>query len=139
MHAGIRLPVVKGSNPRSLRVLIADDNRDSADSCAILLQFDGHQVCVAYSGEDALEMGARFRPQLMLLDLAMPGMDGYSVARQVREREWGSAVILVAVSGLGGDDDRRRLRDTGFDHHLVKPVEIGSLRSLLKECAYLQG
>jgi len=130
---------VKGNTPGSLRVLIADDNRDGADSCAILLQQDGHAVCVAYSGEDALALGARFRPQLMLVDLAMPGMDGYSVARQVRDCEWGSAVILVAVSGQGGDDLRRRLRDSGFDHHLVKPVEIDSLRALLKECAYLQG
>jgi len=118
-----------------MRVLVADDNRDSADSLAILLQLDGHEVRVAYSGEDALAMGTRFRPQLMLIDLSMPGMDGYSLARQIRANEWGSAVILVAVTGLGEEDVQRKTRDNGFDHHLVKPVEISSLQSLLKEYA----
>jgi CheY-like chemotaxis protein len=123
------------NNSTGLRVLIADDNRDSADSFAILLQAQGHEVYVAYAGEDALAMGARFRPQLVLLDLAMPDIDGYEVARRIRANEWGSSVTLVAVTGLGQANDLRKTRENGFDHHLVKPVEIGSLASVLRKCA----
>ena len=92
---------MRGNGLGSLRVLIADDNRDSADSCALLLQLEGYAVCVAYAGEDALAMGAKFRPQVMLVDLAMPRLDGFSVAQKIRDYEWGSAVTLVAVTGLG--------------------------------------
>jgi CheY-like chemotaxis protein len=118
-----------------VRVLVTDDNRDSANSFAILLRLNGHEVCVAYSGQDALAMGAGFRPQLMLLDLAMPGMNGYVVARQVRAYEWGSKVILVAVTGYGQATDRRKTQDGGFDHHFVKPVAFSLLQPLLKKCA----
>ena len=123
------------NNSTGLRVLIADDNRDSADSFAILLQVKGHEVCVAYAGDEAMVMGARFRPQLVLLDLAMPDIDGYEVARRIRANEWGSSVTLVAVTGLGQANDLRKTRENGFDHHLVKPVEISSLESVLKRCA----
>ena len=127
------------SGPGGLRVLIADDNRDSADSFAILLQHEGHQVCLAYSGMDALAMGAKFRPQLMLLDLGMPDIDGHAVAQQVRSAEWGSEVVLVAVTGYGQAEDLRKTRENGFDHHFVKPVDFGLLQPLLKKCANAHG
>jgi CheY-like chemotaxis protein len=130
---------VNSDSPRTLRILIADDNRDSAEGCAILLQLDGHEVGVAYSGNEALAMGAKFRPHVMLCDLGMSEMDGYTVARHVRSYEWGSAVVLVAVTGYGQPADMRRTRDVGFDDHLVKPVELSSLKSLLKKCADGQG
>jgi CheY-like chemotaxis protein len=122
-----------------LRVLVADDNRDSADSCAILLLHDGHEVCVAYSGEDALAMGAKFRPHLILLDIGMPGMDGHAVARRIRALEWGSAAVLVAVTGFGQAEDFHKTRHSGFDHHFIKPVDFSLLQPVMKKCAHAHG
>jgi CheY-like chemotaxis protein len=130
--------VVKGNGPKTVRVLVTDDNRDSANSYAILLRLNGHEVCIAYPGQDALDISVKFRPQLLLLDLAMPGMDGYAVARQVRAYEWGSTLILVAVTGYGQATDRRKTQDGGFDHHFIKPVAFNLLQPLLQKCADAQ-
>ena len=118
-----------------LRVLVADDNRDSADACAVVLRLEGHDVRVAYSGTDALTIGAEFRPQMVLLDLAMPSMDGYAAARQIRASDWGSATTLVAVTGHGQAEDLRKTRENGFDHHLVKAADFSLLQRLLEQHA----
>ena len=114
----------------SLRVLVADDNRDAADSLQRVLALFGHEVRVAYDGTAALRVGHEFRPKVAVLDIGMPGTDGYEVARRFR-RDMGDGVKLVALTGWGQDADRRRALEAGFDHHLTKPVDPGSLNDLL--------
>ena len=114
----------------SLRVLVADDNRDAADSLQRVLALYGHEVRVAYDGAAALELGQKFRPRVAVLDIGMPGTDGYEVARSFR-RKLGSEVKLVALTGWGQEADRRRAMEAGFDHHLTKPVDPGALNDLL--------
>jgi PAS domain S-box-containing protein len=120
--------------PQSLelqRLLVVDDNRDAADSLAMLLEALGAQVQVAHDGAAALAAFERFSPRFVLLDLGMPGMNGLEVARRLRERANGHAVTLVALTGWGQADDRERTRAAGFDHHLVKPVDMAVLQALL--------
>ena len=114
----------------SLRVLVADDNRDAADSLQRVLALYGHEVRVAYDGAAALELGQKFRPRVAVLDIGMPGADGYEVARSFR-RKLGPEVKLVALTGWGQEADRRRAMEAGFDHHLTKPVDPGALNDLL--------
>jgi two-component system, chemotaxis family, CheB/CheR fusion protein len=113
------------------RVLIVDDNRDAADLLAALLRAEGHAVASAYSGEQALASAATFHPDIALLDLGMPQMNGYELARRIREEPWGRAVRLVALTGWGQADDRRRTLDSGFECHLVKPVALEDIHTLL--------
>jgi PAS domain S-box-containing protein len=113
------------------RVLLVDDNRDSADTLAMLLKHLGTEVKIAYDGRSALDALRIYRPSLLLLDIGMPGMDGYDVARQVRQIPEFCDLVLIALTGWGQEEDRRRTKEAGFDHHLVKPVEIGTLQSLL--------
>jgi PAS domain S-box-containing protein len=120
---------------KPLRVLVADDNRDNADACAMLLAMAGHEVRTAYSGREALAVAAELLPQIALLDIGMPEMDGYEVARQIRAAAWGKSILLVAVTGWGQDEDRRLAAAAGFDHHCVKPVDLDSLRALFAKCA----
>jgi PAS domain S-box-containing protein len=115
----------------SSRVLVVDDNRDAADSLGMLLRFLGAEVQVAHDGREALAAFESYRPRLVLLDIGMPEMDGYEVARAIRRRDAGRSVPLVALTGWGQDEDRRRAREAGFDHHLIKPPELEALRSLL--------
>ncbi len=114
------------------RVLIADDLRDSADSLAMLLESMGHEVHVAYDGAEALQAIETLRPEVALLDLGMPKMSGYDVCRRIRAMPWGREPTLIAQSGWGQDEDRRRTHDAGFDHHLVKPIDPGPLDALLR-------
>ena len=114
-----------------VRILLADDNRDALDSLATLLQCDGHEVHTAGDGAEALEVAAQCRPDVVLLDIGMPKLDGYEVARRIRAEPWGKNAILIALTGWGQDDDRRRSRDAGFDSHLVKPVDFTALLALL--------
>jgi signal transduction histidine kinase/DNA-binding response OmpR family regulator len=114
--------------PPSSRVLIIDDNVDGAESLALLLRMMGQKVHTAYDGVAGLEAVDTFEPEIILLDIGLPRMNGYEVAREVRRR--GSGAILVAVTGYGQEEDRSRSRDAGFDHHLVKPVELGHLLEL---------
>jgi CheY-like chemotaxis protein/two-component sensor histidine kinase len=113
------------------RVLVVDDNRDAADSLAMLLQVLGSDVHTAHDGASALDAFVAYRPTLAFLDIGMPGMDGYELARRARQLPGGQETILIALSGWGQDADRRRSREAGIDHHLVKPVDISVLRSLL--------
>ena len=115
----------------SRRILVVDDNVDSATTLGTLLRFLGGEVQVAHDGPAALEAIERYRPDVVLLDIGMPGMDGFEVARRVRERDEFSRMTLIALTGWGQEEDRRRTREAGFDHHLVKPADIGALQSLL--------
>lgn len=112
------------------RLLVVDDNRDAADSLALLLNMLGAEVQVAYSGVDALFALESYRPAIVLLDLGMPAMDGYEVARRLRKAH-GPDLMLVALTGWGQEEDRRRSREAGFDQHLVKPPDLGALQALL--------
>jgi len=114
----------------SLRVLVVDDNVDAADSAAMLLQRSGHDVRVAYSSQAALDAAVSYRPHVILLDIGLPKMDGYEVARCLRERAELKDVCLVAVTGYGQDTDRQRSREAGFDHHLVKPFNLQQLQQV---------
>jgi PAS domain S-box-containing protein len=113
------------------RVLVVDDNPDAGDSLGSILELLGAQVRVARGGPEALETFAGYRPSVVLLDIGMPGMNGYEVARAIRTRFAQEPVTLVALTGWGQEDDRRRAREAGFDHHLVKPAEIEALQRLL--------
>jgi signal transduction histidine kinase len=112
------------------RILVVDDNRDAADSLGVLLKFLGADVKVAHDGREALAAFEAHRPAVVLLDIGMPGMDGYEVARAIRSRADGG-VPLVALTGWGQEEDRRRVREAGFNHHLVKPAGLDALRALL--------
>jgi PAS domain S-box-containing protein len=116
--------------PPARRVLVVDDNRDAAESLAILLQVKGHEVQTAHEGLAALEIARDFRPDIVLLDIGLPGMDGYEVARRLRQ-EHGRQEVLVALTGYGTDEDHHRSREAGFDYHLAKPVELDALYQLL--------
>jgi PAS domain S-box-containing protein len=135
----IRLPLVeppaavtRAAEPQPdalMRVLIVDDNRDAADSLALLLQFEGRQTLCVYSGEEALQAVAAFDPQLVLLDIGLPGIDGYEVARRLRAAA--SDLRVIALSGYGQIEDRQRSAAAGFDAHLVKPVDLDALKHAL--------
>ncbi len=116
----------------SRRVLVVDDNTAAADMLSALLQLAGHDVRTAHSGAEALDLCSGFRPELALLDLGMPGMNGYETARQLRRRA-GDAIMIVAVTGWGHDEDRQRSKEAGFDAHLVKPLRLPDLQKLLKD------
>lgn len=115
----------------SHRVLVVDDNADAADSLAMMLRMLGNDVAVAHSGQEGLSLTEQFHPELLLLDLGMPELDGYEVARRIRSQPWGRSIIVAALTGWGQEEDRRRSRQAGFDHHLVKPVDLGALRDML--------
>jgi CheY-like chemotaxis protein len=113
------------------RVLLADDNRDAADTLAALLRIEGHDVTVVHDGQSALDRFDAIQPEVMLLDIGMPGLSGYDVARSVRRGTLGRAVTLVAITGWGQDSDKDRALTAGFNHHLTKPVEPEQLLRLL--------
>lgn len=104
------------------RILVVDDNEDAAESLAALLRLFGHEVDVALDGEQALTLAPEVRPDLVLLDLGMPRMDGHEVARRMRAAPWGGRMKIIALSGFGDDADRERSLEAGCDGHLVKPV-----------------
>jgi PAS domain S-box-containing protein len=115
------------------RLLVVDDNKDAADSLATMLRLQGHEVRVVHSGAAALKTAASYRPDLVLLDIGMPGMDGYEVARRLRQQPGLENLRLAALTGWGQQQDRRRSAEAGFDHHLVKPVEPKTLEKLLAD------
>ncbi|HVY81882.1 MAG TPA: ATP-binding protein [Steroidobacteraceae bacterium] len=119
--------------PTRRRVLVADDNIDGAESLRLNLEIDGHEVRAVFDGAAAVSLAEEFRPHFMVLDLGMPKLDGYEVCRRVRERPWGDAVTIIALTGWGQEHDRRRTLEAGFDRHLVKPVDPAYLAKLIGE------
>lgn len=115
----------------ALRILVADDSEDAAESLAMLLEFEGHTATVAHDGEEALAMAANEPPDVAILDIGMPGTSGYEVARRIRAQPWGRAMLLVAATGWGQEEDRRRALEAGFDRHLTKPMDATELAQSL--------
>ncbi len=113
------------------RALVVDDNADNAESLALLMRLHGDDVRTAHNGLDALEIGERFQPEIVLLDIGMPQMNGYETCRALRARGWGRDAIVIAQTGWGQAEDRQRAVQAGFDAHLVKPIEFGALSELL--------
>jgi len=117
----------------SKRILVVDDNRDSATSLAMVLKLTGHETHTAYDGLEAVEAAAVFRPDVVLLDIGLPKLNGYDACRKIREQPWGKGMVLIALTGWGKDEDRRKSQEAGFDSHLVKPVDHAALTKLLAE------
>ncbi len=113
------------------RILVVDDNRDALDSLTALMELAGHIVRGAPDGELAVALAASFRPDVVLLDLGLPKLDGYEVARRIRAEPWGTGMVLIALTGWGQDDDRRRTHESGFDSHMVKPLDVDALTEFL--------
>jgi CheY-like chemotaxis protein len=113
------------------RILVVDDNVDAADSLALLLRLEGHDVQVVHDGPAALQAVQVSRPELIFLDIGLPGMNGYEIARRIRQLPGGEDIVLFALTGWGQQDDRRQSREAGFDQHLVKPVHHSILEALL--------
>jgi CheY-like chemotaxis protein len=144
----VRLPIVVAGTPQPTtggvdsaavspaagrRILVVDDNQDSARSLARLLKLTGHEAHMAHDGGEAVEAAEQHRPEVILLDIGLPVMNGYDVARAIRGRPWGSDVAIVALTGWGQEGDRQRSKDAGIDRHLVKPVDPADLERLLAE------
>lgn len=111
----------------ALRILVVDDSHDAAETLSMLLGLVGHEVRVANDGAEGVRVAAEFQPQVALVDISMPVMDGYEAARRMRELPGGAGMRLYALSGWGDEDDRRRMREAGFDDHLLKPVDADTL------------
>jgi CheY-like chemotaxis protein len=114
-----------------LRILVADDNEDSAETLSMLIGLMGHDVRVAFDGIEAVAIAEEFRPHLAFLDIGMPRLNGYDVARRIREQEWSRNMILAALTGWGQDEDRRTSKQAGFNLHLVKPIDPSAIQKLL--------
>jgi CheY-like chemotaxis protein len=113
------------------RLLVVDDNRDFADTLGALFETMGHDVRIAYNGTDALSAAAEYRPDAVFLDIGLPGRNGYDVARTLRSSPDLAGLTLVAFTGYGRAEDRRRVREAGFDYHLVKPAEAAELAKIV--------
>jgi len=130
---------IRPENVGGHRVLIVDDNRDAADTLSLVVQTLGaNEVRTEFSGAAALDAMPEFRPDVVLLDLKMPGMDGYEVARRIRATPWGRQLLLVALTGLGQEEHKRRSKEAGFDHHLTKPADRAAIEAVLSECHALE-
>jgi CheY-like chemotaxis protein len=124
------IPDKSQAGPRR-RILVVDDNADTANSMAMVLRRMGHDILTAHDGLEAVHAAATFRPEVILLDIGLPKMNGYDVAKQIRQQPWDKKVAIIAVSGWGQEEDKRRALEAGFDHHLTKPVEPAALGRLL--------
>jgi CheY-like chemotaxis protein len=141
----IRLPALPAPRPRlaesepssasatthRCRVLVVDDNEDSVDSLAMLLRMLGHEVATANDGESGSGVAEQFRPDVAILDIGLPKVNGYDLAKQIREKPWARDIVLVALTGWGQEQHRRRSAESGFHHHLTKPVELDVLQQIL--------
>ncbi|MEX0610587.1 MAG: response regulator, partial [Pirellulales bacterium] len=143
----VRLPVVLGllketnnldgqkiAATSKRRILVVDDNENAAQMLGMLLKALGNDVRMVFDGLSAIKLAAEFRPDVVLLDIGMPQIDGYETARLIRQEPWGSTLVLAALTGWGQEDDKRRTREAGFDHHFVKPVEPAVLQKFLADC-----
>lgn len=115
------------------RILLVDDNADAVLILSMSLRLKGYAVEGCHSGQQALELTQTWRPQALLLDISMPGMDGYETCRRLRQLPWGQDVVIIALTGYSQDEDRQRTQEAGFDWHLVKPVDLAVLPNLLTE------
>ena len=122
-----------------MRILIADDNIDALESLAMLLERNGHEVYRAQDGEFALHAAQTFKPEAAILDIAMPGLSGYGVARQIRSEVWGRRTLLIAHTAWGGPDNKQRALKAGFDRHLTKPADFSEIVRLLDEGTEARG
>jgi CheY-like chemotaxis protein len=131
MGEGVRKPAEIPTGPRPLRILVIDDDPDSADTLSLLLSLDGHEVRCSYAGAPALQIAQSCCPEVIFSDLSMPGIDGLEVARRIRSDRATCATCLIALTGNGQVDDRRHSLAAGFDHHLTKPADFDAIRQLL--------
>lgn len=142
----VRLPVLNTAQPTPTthddenvtatdkrRILVVDDNRDSATSLGMMLKLMGNETHTAHDGLAAIEAAEKFRPEMILLDIGLPKMNGYDACRSIRQQPWSKGMVIVALTGWGQDADRRRSAEAGFDHHLVKPVDVDALAKLLAQ------
>jgi len=113
------------------KIMVVDDNFDAAQSMAALIGLEGHEVQTAYNGKDALLLAQAFRPEVMLIDLCMPDVDGYQVAQRLKDHAWGRQITLVALTGWGQPEDRLHAQTLGFTHYLVKPVALKEVHALI--------
>jgi len=146
----IRLPIVidavelqnsvqedaAGTDERKLRVLVVDDNLGASHMLSTLVKKLGHDVKTAGNGSQAVSLAAEFRPQVILMDLGMPEMDGYQAAQLIRRETWGKEILLIALTGWGQEADRQRTKQTGFDYHIVKPLGLDELKTALARQAF---
>ncbi len=121
------------TEPRHFRILVVDDNHDSALSLAMMLSIMGHETRTAHDGESAVSTAESFLPEVVLLDIGLPKLNGYEVAQRIRENAWGKSMFLIAVTGWGQEEDRQRSSEVGLNVHMVKPVEPAALERLLAE------
>jgi two-component system CheB/CheR fusion protein len=128
----VRVPIAAPADARALRILVVDDNVDAADSIAMLLSMEGHETRAVNTARAALLAVPEFKPEVVLLDIGLPEMDGYEVARRLRAQNGRHRMRLVAVTGYGQPADRRRAHAAGFDEHMVKPVEPAALQDFLR-------
>lgn len=147
----IRLPTTSEAAPRQndvverppqhaqLKILVVDDNQDAAETLALLMRFEGHSTCVAYDGQQALIVAEQQRPDIALLDIGLPKMDGYVLCQNIRQTPWGRGILIVAITGWGQHEDRKKTAEAGFDYHFTKPVEISMLRDLIEQCGNCGG
>ncbi|HXF80028.1 MAG TPA: response regulator [Usitatibacter sp.] len=131
MKTAMAVSAGASSVPPPRRVLVVDDNADAAESLGMLLEVRGNVVRIAYDGLQALEAAGDFDPEIVLLDIGMPKMSGYEVAKRLRAAR-GDSVLIVAITGWGQEEDRRRAREAGFDHHFTKPVDYEALLELIE-------
>lgn len=119
----------------SRRILVVDDSIDGAEAMALLLKFDGHDTRTAHNGHDAVNEARAFLPEVVFLDIGLPGKDGYDVARELRAEPGLREAVLVALTGWGTEEDLRKSKEAGFDHHLVKPVPPEVIETMLRDLA----
>jgi CheY-like chemotaxis protein len=122
--------IAKPTGP-ALRVLVVDDNVDAATTLAMLVEESGHRVWKAHTGQAALAAALDYRPDVMLLDIGLPELDGFEVAKRIRQQPVLHNIVLVAMTGYGRDTDRQRSQEAGFDHHLAKPADFGKVQQIL--------
>jgi PAS domain S-box-containing protein len=127
----LKVDGAKATSLSGCRILVVDDNRDSADTLGMLLRLKGNEIRIAYDGIEAVEAAQTFRPELVLLDIGLPKLNGYEVAQRIRQQPWGRDMTLIALTGWGQEEDRRRSQEAGFNFHVVKPVELDALELLL--------
>ena len=135
LHAPEPKDELQQVSDKRCRVLVVDDNEDSVDSLAMLLRMLGHEVATSNDGESALNVADQFRPDVAILDIGLPKLNGYDLAKQIREMPWARDVVLVALTGWGQEQHRRRSAESGFNHHLTKPVELEVLQQILSDVA----